>query len=144
WRPIEWLPLCTLDVLCVNILGNDYNFLDPDGRRLGSRSEGVPEAIVDTLSGSGHALQLSSFPWMTRDRFPWNLNPMIRKMHTGVKRLNTVCDEIISSRRAERQAAGGRVQRRDLLDKLLHLDPEDLRGNLITFLIAGSDTTAMT
>ncbi|KAF4667516.1 hypothetical protein FOL46_002497 [Perkinsus olseni] len=145
WRPIEWLPLCTLDVLCVNILGNDYNFLDPDGRRLGSRSEGVPEAIVDTLSGSGHALQLSSFPWMTRDRFPWNLNPMIRKLHTGVKRLNRVCDEIISSRRAEQQAAGGgRVQRRDLLDKLLHLEPEDLRGNLITFLIAGSDTTAMT
>ncbi|KAF4758233.1 hypothetical protein FOZ63_024679 [Perkinsus olseni] len=66
-------------------------------------------------------------------------------MHTGVKRLNRMCDEIISSRRAEQQtAAEGRVERRDLLDKLLHLNPEDLRGNLVTFLIAGSDTTAMT
>ncbi|KAF4656730.1 hypothetical protein FOZ61_006720 [Perkinsus olseni] len=144
WRPTEWLPLCTLDVLCVTTLGNDYNFLNPDGLRLGSRSGKVQRAIVDTLSGSGYAVQLSSFPWMTRDRFPWNLNPMIRKMHTGVKRLNRICDEIISSRRAERQAArGGRVERRNLLDKLLHLDPEDLRGNLVTFLIAGSDTTAM-
>ncbi|KAF4709030.1 hypothetical protein FOZ62_012655, partial [Perkinsus olseni] len=146
WRPTEWLPLCTLDVLCVTTLGNDYNFLNPDGLRLGSRSGKVQRAIVDTLSGSGYAVQLSSFPWMTRDRFPWNLNPMIRKMHTGVKRLNRICDEIIGSRRAEQQAAagGGRVERRDLLDKLLHLDPEDLRGNLVTFLIAGSDTTAMT
>ncbi|KAF4684775.1 hypothetical protein FOZ60_007332 [Perkinsus olseni] len=146
WRPTEWLPLCTLDVLCVTTLGNDYNFLNPDGLRLGSRSGKVQRAIVDTLSGSGYAVQLSSFPWMTRDRFPWNLNPMIRKMHTGVKRLNRICDEIIGSRRAEQQAAagGGRVERCDLLDKLLHLDPEDLRGNLITFLVAGSDTTAMT
>ncbi|KAF4680239.1 hypothetical protein FOZ60_013855 [Perkinsus olseni] len=144
WRPIEWLPLCTLDVLCVTTLGNDYNFLNPDGVPLGHRSGEVQQAIADGLEGSGYAVQLSSFPWMTRDRFPWNLNPMIKKMHTGVKQLNRICDEIISSRRAEQQRAEGRVERRDLLDKLMHLDPEDLRGNLITFLIAGSDTTATT
>ncbi|KAF4680186.1 hypothetical protein FOZ60_013908 [Perkinsus olseni] len=142
WRPIEWLPLCTLDVLCVNILGNDYNFLDPDGRRLGSRSEGVPEAIVDTLSGSGACSTAQFLSLDDTGQIPLEPQPndqkgqvlvvggfviSRRQMHTGVKRLNTVCDEIISSRRAERQAAGGRVQRRDLLDKLLHLDPEDLR-----------------
>ncbi|KAF4647483.1 hypothetical protein FOZ61_004108, partial [Perkinsus olseni] len=110
------------------------------------RSGDIQQAMADALAGSDYAAGLRRFPWMTRDRFPWNLNPMIRKMHTGVKGLNRICDEIISSRRAEQQAAarGGRVERRDLLDKLLHLDPVDLRGNLVTFLIAGSDTTAMT
>ncbi|KAF4684776.1 hypothetical protein FOZ60_007333 [Perkinsus olseni] len=130
WRPTEWLPLCTLDVLCVTTLGNDYNFLNPDGISLGYRYNEVQQAIADAMAGAGYVAQLSSFPWMTRDRFPWNLNPMIEKLHTGVRRLNRVCDEIISARRAEQQA-GRRVERRDLLDKLLHLDEEDLRGNLI-------------
>ncbi|KAF4709198.1 hypothetical protein FOZ62_017857, partial [Perkinsus olseni] len=79
---------------------------------------------------------------MTRDRFPWNLNPFIKKLHLGIKRLNELCDEIASGRQAERQA-GVQASRRDLLDKLLHLDQEDLRGNIITFFIAGSDTSAM-
>ncbi|EER03296.1 cytochrome p450, putative [Perkinsus marinus ATCC 50983] len=64
-------------------------------------------------------------------------------MHSGAKQLSKICDEIIDERRAERDARG-REERRDLLDKLMHLDEVDLRGNLITFLIAGSDTTAMT
>ncbi|EER03300.1 cytochrome p450, putative [Perkinsus marinus ATCC 50983] len=97
----------------------------------------------ELLEGSGYAAQCSAIPWMTRDRFPWNLNPMIKKMHSGAKQLSRICDEIIEKRRAERDA-GERAEKHDLLDKLLHLDEVDLRGNLITFLIAGSDTTAMT
>ncbi|KAF4734290.1 hypothetical protein FOZ63_028621, partial [Perkinsus olseni] len=156
WRPTEWLPLCTLDVLCVTTFGHDLDFLNLGAERCAPgkfygaavvrRSGDIQQAMADALAGSDYAAGLRRLPWMTRDRFPWNLNPMIRKMHTGVKGLNRICDEIISSRRAEQQAAarGGRVERRDLLDKLLHLDPVDLRGNLVTFLIAGSDTTAMT
>ncbi|KAF4696959.1 hypothetical protein FOZ60_013310 [Perkinsus olseni] len=29
WSPTEWIPLCTLDILCVTSFGNDYNFLNP-------------------------------------------------------------------------------------------------------------------
>ncbi|KAF4685753.1 hypothetical protein FOZ63_001997, partial [Perkinsus olseni] len=113
-----------------------------EGIALGHNPREVQRALKDIMVGSGHAFMLSNFPWMTRDRFPWNLNPLIKKLHLGVKRLNELCDEIASRRKAERQA---RVQatRPDLLDKLLHLDREDLRGNIITFFIAGSDTSAM-
>ncbi|KAF4729466.1 hypothetical protein FOZ63_001867, partial [Perkinsus olseni] len=107
---------------------------------LGHNSREVQRALKDIMVGSGHAFMLSNFPWMTRDRFPWNLNPFIKKLHLGVKRLNELCDEIASRRQAERQA-GVQASRRDLLDKLLHLDQEDLRGNIITFFIAGSDTS---
>ncbi|EER03299.1 cytochrome p450, putative [Perkinsus marinus ATCC 50983] len=34
WRPTEWLPLCTLDILCVTTLGKDYNFVNPDADRV--------------------------------------------------------------------------------------------------------------
>ncbi|KAF4689206.1 hypothetical protein FOZ60_001979 [Perkinsus olseni] len=142
WSPTDWIPLCTLDTLCVTCFGNDYNFLNPDGSALGRSSQEVQQALRDTIVGSGHASLLSIFPWMTRDRFPWNLNPFIKKLHLGIKRLNELCDEIASGRQAERQA-GVQASRRDLLDKLLHLDQEDLRGNIITFFIAGSDTSAM-
>ncbi|KAF4652215.1 hypothetical protein FOL47_011220 [Perkinsus chesapeaki] len=141
WSPTEWLPLCTLDVLCVTTFSHDYDFLKAD-MSLGYRSRDVQNAIMDALDGSGYAARLSAFPWMTRDRFPWNLNPMIKKLHAGMKFLNTLCDEMISARRDEHKR--GERNRRDLLDKLLSLEQEDLRGNLITFLIAGSDTTAMT
>ncbi|KAF4664307.1 hypothetical protein FOZ61_000960 [Perkinsus olseni] len=113
-----------------------------EGSALGRSSQEVQQALRDTIVGSGHAFMLSIFPWMTRDRFPWNLNPFIKKLHLGIKRLNELCDEIASGRQAERQA-GVQASRRDLLDKLLHLDQEDLRGNIITFFIAGSDTSAM-
>ncbi|KAF4689205.1 hypothetical protein FOZ60_001978 [Perkinsus olseni] len=131
WSPTEWIPLCTLDVLCITSLGNDYNFLNPDGLSLGHRSRVVQQAINDTMAGSGYAVTLGYFPWMTRDRFPWNLNPMIHKLHAGLKRLRGNCDEIIRERLEERRA-GERDKRRDLLDKLLDLDREDLLGNLIT------------
>ncbi|KAF4652214.1 hypothetical protein FOL47_011219 [Perkinsus chesapeaki] len=141
WSPTEWLPLCTLDVLCVTTFSHDYDFLKAD-MNLGYRSRDIQEAIINTLDGSGYAARLSAFPWMTRDRFPWNLNPMIKNLHAGVRFLNTVCDEMISERRNEHKR--GERNRHDLLDKLLSLKHEDLRGNLITFLMAGSETTAMT
>ncbi|EER09046.1 cytochrome P450, putative [Perkinsus marinus ATCC 50983] len=143
WCPTGWLPLCTLDILCVTTLGKDYNFVNPDGVSLGQQSGELQLAMEELLLGSGYAAQRSAIAWTTRDRFPWNLNPMIRQMHSGAKQLRRICDEIIAKRRAERDA-GERGERRDLLDKLLHLDEADLRGNLMTFLIAGSDTTATT
>ncbi|KAF4678256.1 hypothetical protein FOZ60_016847, partial [Perkinsus olseni] len=141
WSPTEWIPLCTLDTLCVTCFGNDYNFLNPDGVALGRSPREIQRALRDTIVGSGHASILSNFPWMTRDRFPWNLNPFIKKLHLGVERLNELCDEIASKREAERQA-GVQAARQDLLDKLMDIDREDLRGNIITFFIAGGDTAA--
>ncbi|KAF4729465.1 hypothetical protein FOZ63_001866 [Perkinsus olseni] len=129
-----------VSMIVVNLLRIDH--IRGVGSALGRSSQEVQQALRDTIVGSGHASLLSIFPWMTRDRFPWNLNPFIKKLHLGIKRLNELCDEIASGRQAERQA-GVQASRRDLLDKLLHLDQEDLRGNIITFFIAGSDTSAM-
>ncbi|KAF4749970.1 hypothetical protein FOZ63_007144, partial [Perkinsus olseni] len=75
-----------------------------EGVALGRSPREIQRALRDTIVGSGHASLLSNFPWMTRDRFPWNLNPMIKKLHLGVERLNELCDEIASRRKAERQA----------------------------------------
>ncbi|KAF4666705.1 hypothetical protein FOL47_003941, partial [Perkinsus chesapeaki] len=116
-------------------------FGDYQDMSLGYRSRDIQEAIINTLDGLGYAKLLSAFPWMTRDRFPWNLNPMIKNLYAGVRFFNTVCDEMISERRNEHKR--GERNRHDLLDKLLSLKHEDLRGNLITFLMAGSETTAM-
>ncbi|KAF4754151.1 hypothetical protein FOZ62_004820, partial [Perkinsus olseni] len=106
------------------------------------RTREVQQAMTDTLYGSGYAIQLTAFPWATKDSFPWNLNPMIKKLHSGVRRLTRISDDVIAERRERREAGDG--ERHDLLDKLLHLDRDDLRGHLMTFLIAGSETTAMT
>ncbi|KAF4653791.1 hypothetical protein FOL47_010290 [Perkinsus chesapeaki] len=106
-------------------------------------SEEVQQGIKDALVGANAALDMAIFPWATRDRFPWNLNPMIKKLHTGMRRMKTICQEIIGMRRAEK-IRGESKERDDLLDKLMHLEKDDLQGNLITFLFAGSETTSTT
>ncbi|KAF4666706.1 hypothetical protein FOL47_003942 [Perkinsus chesapeaki] len=143
WCATEWLPLCTLDIFCNTVLGTNYGFINPQGSSLGQGSDKVREVFMDFLHGAGYAMQLSAVPWATRDRFPWNLNPVIKKFHSSTRFLYGICDDIINDRRSG-QNRGDVEERRDLVGKLLHLDHEDLRGNLITFLLAGSETSATT
>ncbi|KAF4656347.1 hypothetical protein FOL47_009031 [Perkinsus chesapeaki] len=131
WTPTRLLPLSTLDVLCATTFGIDFDFLDPKGEELNNSSKEVRQTIEDFLIGGDAALNLAILPWATRNRFPWNLNPMIRKLHTGVRRLRSTCEEIIGMRRAEK-IRGESKERDDLLDKLMHLEKDDLHGNLIT------------
>ncbi|KAF4743874.1 hypothetical protein FOZ63_015150, partial [Perkinsus olseni] len=80
------------------------------------------------------------FPYMTRNRFPWNLNPRIKKFYSSVERLKKFANDLAVQRRRE----GGELGRADLLDKLLQLEKNDLEGNLVTFIIAGSESTSVT
>ncbi|KAF4733834.1 hypothetical protein FOZ63_013807, partial [Perkinsus olseni] len=105
----------------------------PDG------SQGIIGAIEDLTTGADHILTRVFHPIMARDRFPWNLHPMIKKFHSGLRRLSEFGEDLAAERRAEKESRS----KVDLLSKLLHLDKEDLQGNLATFFVAGSDTTAL-
>ncbi|KAF4716158.1 hypothetical protein FOZ62_019831, partial [Perkinsus olseni] len=59
--------------------------------------------------------------------------------HSGVRRLSEFGEDLAAKRRAEKES----TRRVDLLSKLLHLNKEDLQGNLVTFFVTGSDTTAL-
>ncbi|KAF4721119.1 hypothetical protein FOZ63_016350, partial [Perkinsus olseni] len=59
--------------------------------------------------------------------------------HSGVHRLSEFGEDLAAERRAEKES----TSRVDLLSKLLQLNKEDLQGNLVTFFVAGSDTTAL-
>ncbi|KAF4692373.1 hypothetical protein FOZ62_004317, partial [Perkinsus olseni] len=141
WDPAKLLSLYLLDLICSTTLGKDYNFLNPDGVPRGQSNE-IQKAFLDVFDGSGYVAQLSAFPPMTRNKFPWNLNPRIKNFYSSLEKLNKMWDEVTRERRAEREAGG--EERFDLLDKLLHLTDEELKGNLTIFLAAGFETTAMT
>ncbi|KAF4684993.1 hypothetical protein FOZ62_027560, partial [Perkinsus olseni] len=100
------------------------------------------KTFLDGLQGCGYVAQLSAFPMLTRDKFPWNLNATLKNFYRSLKKLNKMWDEVIQERRVQR-AAGAEVKL-DLLDKLQHLTDEELKGNLMIFVAAGFETTAMT
>jgi cytochrome P450/NADPH-cytochrome P450 reductase len=79
-------------------------------------------------------------------RFPWDINP-IRKAchHRNLKYLNDSVDKILHTRRESQ------VRRPDLLDRMLWevdpktgqpLDDENIRRQILTFLVAGHETTS--
>ncbi|KAF4716159.1 hypothetical protein FOZ62_019832 [Perkinsus olseni] len=140
WEPREWLTPCTLDSLCLTTFGMDFYFLNPDGVTIAVGTKEIAESIRHFLKGSTYVLDRVMFPYMTRNRFPWNLNPRIKKFYSSVERLKKFANDLAVQRRRE----GGELGRADLLDKLLQLEKNDLEGNLVTFIIAGSESTSVT
>ncbi|KAF4690087.1 hypothetical protein FOZ60_000655 [Perkinsus olseni] len=100
------------------------------------------DSKTDSPVGVPRFVPRMRLPPMTRNKFPWNLNPRIKNFYSSLEKLNKMWDEVTRERRAEREAGG--EERFDLLDKLLHLTDEELKGNLTIFLAAGFETTAMT
>ncbi|KAF4737740.1 hypothetical protein FOZ63_015810, partial [Perkinsus olseni] len=130
-RPVAYLLTVAAAVSLFRLV--KHHTLAPDG------SQGITEAIEDLTSGADHILTRVVHPVMARDRFPWNLHPMIKKFHSGVRRLSKFGEDLAAKRRAE----GESTRRVDLLSKLLHLNKEDLQGNLVTIFVTGSDTTTL-
>ncbi|KAF4747858.1 hypothetical protein FOZ62_012098 [Perkinsus olseni] len=139
WEPREWLTPCTLDSLCLTTFGMDFYFLNPDGVTIAVGTKEIAESIRHFLKGSTYVLDRVMFPYMTRNRFPWNLNPRIKKFYSSIERLKKFANDLAVQRRRE----GGELGRAELLDKLLQLEKNDLEGNLVTFIIAGSETTSV-
>ncbi|KAF4739148.1 hypothetical protein FOZ62_010707, partial [Perkinsus olseni] len=132
------LMLCSLDVLCLTTFGMDFYFLNPDGIRADGSFHEIAETLSDFVEGSTSILDRAVFPFTTRNHFPWNLDPMIKKFHTSIERLNKFASDLAMQRRAE----GGECRRSDLLGKLLQLEKRDLEGNIVTFFFAGSETAS--
>ncbi|KAF4656997.1 hypothetical protein FOZ61_006544 [Perkinsus olseni] len=127
WEPREWLTPCTLDSLCLTTFGMDFYFLNPDGVTIAVGTKEIAESIRHFLKGSTYVLDRVMFPYMTRNRFPWNLNPRIKKFYSSIERLKKFANDLAVQRRE-----GGELGRADLLDKLLQLEKNDLEGNLVT------------
>ncbi|KAF4740243.1 hypothetical protein FOZ62_006550 [Perkinsus olseni] len=139
WEPRKSFLPAVFDCLCICVFGKDFRLVNPDDLPITDGSQGITEAIEDLTSGADHILTRVVHPVMARDRFPWNLHPMIKKFHSGVHRLSEFGEDLAAERRAEKES----TSRVDLLSKLLQLNKEDLQGNLVTFFVAGSDTTAL-
>ncbi|EEQ99817.1 cytochrome p450, putative [Perkinsus marinus ATCC 50983] len=141
WEPTRWFMMCSLDILCLTAYGMDFYFLNPDGITLPSGTKVIAESIFNFIDGAIYVLDFSALcPSITRNHFPWNLNPTIRKFYASIQRLNDLADDLAEQRRAE----GDQSRRNDLLSKLLHLGKHELEGNFVTFFFAGSETTSAT
>ncbi|KAF4666704.1 hypothetical protein FOZ61_009388 [Perkinsus olseni] len=139
WEPTNWLMLCSLEVLCLTTFGMDFYFLNPDGITVPPGSREIAQSIFHFVEGSIYILDFSAIlPSITRNRFPWNLNPIIKKFYASIDRLNKFADDLAVQRRAEWE---GR-ERSDLLSGLLQLDKHDFEGNIVTLFFAGSETTS--
>ncbi|KAF4665427.1 hypothetical protein FOZ61_010920 [Perkinsus olseni] len=139
WEPKKSFLPVVFDCLCICVFGKDFHLVNPDDLPAPDGSQGIIGAIEDLTTGADHILTRVFHPIMARDCFPWNLHPMIKKFHSGLRRLSEFSEDLAAERRAEEDSAN----RVDLLSKLLHLRKEDLQGNLVTFFVAGSDTTAL-
>ncbi|KAF4688436.1 hypothetical protein FOZ60_002836, partial [Perkinsus olseni] len=103
----------------------------------GSRE--IAQSIFHFVEGSIYILDFSAIlPSITRNRFPWNLNPIIKKFYASIDRLNKFADDLAVQRRAQ----GEGRERSDLLSGLLQLDKHDFEGNIVTLFFAGSETTS--
>ncbi|KAF4754286.1 hypothetical protein FOZ63_020250 [Perkinsus olseni] len=139
WEPTNWLMLCSLDVLCLSTFGMDFYFLNPDGITVPPGSREIAQSIFHFVEGSIYILDFSAIlPSITRNRFPWNLNPIIKKFYASIDRLNKFADDLAVQRRAR----GEGRERSDLFSGLLQLDKHDFEGNIVTLFFAGSETTS--
>ncbi|KAF4671276.1 hypothetical protein FOL46_000374 [Perkinsus olseni] len=104
---------------CFRIMGRESVVLT-DCVTVSTGFKKIAESVSHFVEGAAYVMDRAGFQFITRNHFPWNLDPMIR------------------SRRAE----GGECRRSDLLSKLLQLDKRALEGNIVTILFAGTETTS--
>ncbi|KAF4687759.1 hypothetical protein FOZ60_003514 [Perkinsus olseni] len=139
WEPRKSFVPVVFDCLFICVFGKDFHLVNPDDLSISGESQAITDAMKDLASSTDYILTHAVHSIMTQDCFPWNLHPMIKKFHSGLKLLGKFGEDLAAERRAEKES----TSRVDLLSKLLHLGKEDLQGNLLTFFIAGSDSTVL-
>ncbi|MFF2852200.1 cytochrome P450 [Streptomyces sp. NPDC058001] len=126
----------TLETIARTGFGHDFGSFER------SRPHPFVTAMVGTLSFA-----------QRRNAVPTPLTPLIlrgaaRRNADDIAYLNRIVDEVIASRRAAPREGGGSG---DLLDRMLdtahpvtgeRLSPENIRRQVITFLVAGHETTS--
>ncbi|MFF5159459.1 cytochrome P450 [Streptomyces sp. NPDC000348] len=113
------------------------------GHDFGSFERPRPHPFVTAMVGTlTHAQRLNSVP---APLAPLLLRRASRRNTADIARLDRIVDEVVRSRRAEGGGDG------DLLDRMLEtahprtgerLSPENVRRQVITFLVAGHETTS--
>ncbi|MFJ6567806.1 cytochrome P450 [Streptomyces sp. NPDC091292] len=129
----------TLETIARTGFGHDFGSFER------SRPHPFVTAMVGTLSFA-----------QRRNAVPAPLAPLVlrgatRRNAEEIAYLNRIVDEVIASRRAAPREAGGSGGSGDLLDRMLEtahpvtgerLSPENIRRQVITFLVAGHETTS--
>ncbi|CAL9663484.1 cytochrome P450 [Streptomyces sp. enrichment culture] len=115
------------------------------GHDFGSFERSRPHPFVTAMVGTlGHAQRLNTVP---APLAPWLLRGASRRNAADIAYLNRTVDDLVR----ERRAAGGPGGGGDLLDRMLEtahpttgerLSPENVRRQVITFLVAGHETTS--
>ncbi|MFV0132332.1 cytochrome P450 [Streptomyces sp. HMX87] len=112
------------------------------GRDFGSFERSRPHPFVTAMVGTlGYAQRLNTVP---APLAPWLLRRASRRNAADIAHLNSTVDDLVRARRTN----GGNG---DLLDRMLEtrhpqtgerLSPENVRRQVITFLVAGHETTS--
>ncbi|MBU6531325.1 cytochrome P450 [Streptomyces sp. NPDC057245] len=115
------------------------------GHDFGSFERSRPHPFVTAMVGTlGHAQRLNTVP---APLAPWLLRGASRRNAADIAYLNRTVDDLVR----ERRAAGSPGGAGDLLDRMLEtahpttgerLSPENVRRQVITFLVAGHETTS--
>ncbi|MGX1248163.1 cytochrome P450 [Streptomyces ambofaciens] len=116
------------------------------GHDFGSFERTRPHPFVNAMVGTlGHAQRLNTVP---APLAPWLLRDASRRNAADIAYLNRTVDDLVRARRATGGTGGGGG---DLLDRMLEtahpqsgerLSPENVRRQVITFLVAGHETTS--
>ncbi|MDF3298927.1 cytochrome P450 [Streptomyces tropicalis] len=123
----------TLETIAGTGFGHDFGSFDRD------RPHPFVTAMVGTLR---HAQRLNTVPAVLA---PLLLRGASRRNAADIGLLNRTVDDLVAARRTAGGGAG------DLLDRMLetphpvtgeHLSPENVRRQVITFLVAGHETTS--
>ncbi|MEU9071614.1 cytochrome P450 [Streptomyces sp. NPDC048306] len=128
----------TLETIARTGFGHDFGSFER------SRLHPFVTAMVGTL---GYAQRLNTVP---APLAPWLLRDASRRNAADIAYLNRTVDDLVRERRAGGDG-GGRGGDGDLLDRMLEtahpetgerLSPENVRRQVITFLVAGHETTS--
>ncbi|AXL86928.1 cytochrome P450 [Streptomyces sp. CB09001] len=125
----------TLETIARTGFGHDFGSFER------ARLHPFVTSMVGTL---GYAQRLNTVP---APLAPWLLRDASRRNAADIAYLNRTVDDLVR----ERRASGGKGRKGDLLDRMLEtahpetgerLSPENVRRQVITFLVAGHETTS--
>ncbi|MFC7936464.1 cytochrome P450 [Streptomyces sp. NPDC057387] len=119
------------------------------GHDFGSFERSRPHPFVTAMVGTlGYAQRLNTVP---APLAPWLLREAGRRNAADIAYLNRTVDDLVRERRAGGGTGGEGAGGGDLLDRMLEtahpetgerLSPENVRRQVITFLVAGHETTS--